>query len=189
MVSALFFFGGGHRRAGRGALPRGLRRGWISRERRAAGYKRLREYDATPYFGRRSPRCLGASGAVNAAVAYASFVKSVAHDHRVCRVPAAAVSGVRPLQRWRSPCEGPRRHRLMYTSPMFLIERDAIAHRRARRRHARMICGVLIHTGERNLAKDLGALFDVHIPSCQDSTALPTRRDAGGTLVCSPASS
>ena len=92
-----------------------------------------------PYFRTRSPRCLGASGAVNAAVAYGCL-----------------------LNPWR----------------MIIVFAEFLP----------LPLPALLYGGA-FLAKDLGALFDVHIPYVSDRAhGIAHGAHVGGTLVCSPAS-
>ena len=93
-----------------------------------------------PYFRTRSPRCLGASGAVNSTVAYGCL-----------------------LNPWR----------------MIIVFAEFLP----------LPLPALLYGGA-FLAKDLGALFDVHIPYVSDRAhGIAHGAHVGGTLVCSPASS
>ena len=93
-----------------------------------------------PYFRTRSPRCLGASGAVNSTVAYGCL-----------------------LNPWR----------------MIIVFAEFLP----------LPLPALLYGGA-FLAKDLGALFDVHIPYVSDrAQGIAHGAHVGGTLVCSPASS
>ena len=66
--------------------------------------------------------------------------------------------------------------------------RDAIDAPLSTRRVPRAALPALLYGGA-FLAKDLGALFDVHIPYVSDRTqGIAHGAHAGGTLVCSPAS-
>ena len=67
--------------------------------------------------------------------------------------------------------------------------RDAIDAPLSTRRVPRAALPALLYGGA-FLAKDLGALFDVHIPYVSDrAQGIAHGAHVGGTLVCSPASS
>ena len=115
------------------------------------------------YWKRYSPRSLGASGAVNAAVAYSVLLNPM-------RMPSGVPRGFfpfEPLRRRRAPSVG-----------MIIIFAEFIP----------LPMPAILYGGA-FLAKDLGPLLDIHIPYISDrADGIAHGAHVGGTIVTPPAS-